>query len=159
MFLGTQVSTMAPRIHVAFDESAQATAALRHALSTYPNAEIHVLPVNDPREWISADAMGGGYYSEEAFEQTQESAKRVLEEADSIALEYGTDITTATEVGQTPAIIVRYAEEHDVEHVVLGSHGRRGLSRFLLGSIAERVARRAPGSVTIIREPHPEGET
>ena len=80
-------------------------------------------------------------------------------EANSIAREYGIDFTTATEVGQTVAVVIRYAEERDVGHSIHGSHGRRVLARFLLGSVAERVARRGPGSVTIIREHQPERET
>ena len=148
---------MAARILVALDESPQATAALRHALSIYTDAEIHVIHVNDPREWSGANGMG--YYSDEMYKQAQQSAERLLEEADSIAAEYDRDVTTDTTVGKASSAIVAYAEKHDVDHIVLGSHGRRGLSRFLLGSVAERVARRSPGSVTIIREPNPEGGT
>lgn len=142
---------MAQRILVAFDESPQAHAALRHTLATYPEAEIAVLHVNDPREWVYADAMGG-YYSEEAFERAQESADELLSEAEAMAEEYGKEITTAAEMGQTAHTITEYAEENDIGHIVLGSHGRTGLSRFLLGSVAETVARRSPVSVTIIRE-------
>ncbi|MFA9418444.1 universal stress protein [Natrinema sp. HArc-T2] len=145
---------MASRILVAFDESPQATAALHHALSTYTDAEIHVLHVSDPREWVSADGMDG-FYSETVYNQSQESAERLLEEATEVAEEYDTDLKTDTTVGTAASAIVRYAEEHDIDHIVLGSHGRRGLSRFLLGSVAERVVRRSPGSVTIIREEEP----
>ncbi|WP_114576262.1 universal stress protein [Saliphagus sp. LR7] len=149
---------MASRILVAFDESPQAEAALRHALSTYPDAEIHVLHVTDPREWTGG-GVDGGYYSEELYDQIQESAERLLERAESIAAEYDVAVTTASTDGRTSSAIVRYAEDHDVDHVVVGSHGRRGLARFLLGSVAERVARRSPGSVTIIREPDSKDET
>ncbi|WP_306060887.1 universal stress protein [Natronococcus wangiae] len=149
---------MAPRVLVAFDESPQAYAALRHALSTYPDAEVDVLHVNDPREWSSTVGMNG-FYSEEAYKRSQESAERLLDEATEIAREYDAEITTDTTVGKTSSAIVRYAEGNDVDHIVLGSHSRRGLSRFLLGSVAERVARRSPGSVTIIREEQPEQET
>ncbi|QLG49048.1 universal stress protein [Natrinema halophilum] len=146
---------MEPTILVAFDESPQATAALRHALSTYDDAEIHVLHVNDPREWSTGDGLDGFFYSEAAFEQSKESAESLLEEAEDIAQEYDTTVTTASQVGMVAETIVDYAEEHDIDHIVLGSHGRRGISRFLLGSVAERVARRSPGSVTIIREKNP----
>ncbi|MFD1562511.1 universal stress protein [Haloarchaeobius amylolyticus] len=149
---------MASRILVAFDESPQATAALHHALSTYTDAEIHVLHVRDPQEWVSADGLNG-FYSETAYTQSQESSERLLEEATKIAAEYNADLKTDTTVGTAAASIVRYAEDHDIDHIVLGSHGRRGLSRFLLGSVAERVARRSPGSVTIIREEQPADTT
>ncbi|WP_254768481.1 universal stress protein [Salinilacihabitans rarus] len=146
---------MATRILVAFDESSQSTAALRHALSTYPDAEVLVLHVNDPREWSTGDGMDGFYYSEEAFERSKESAERLLAEAEALAGEYDVEVETVAEIGRTAPTIIRCAEERDVDHVVLGSHGRRGLARFLLGSVAERVARRSPGSVTIVREEEP----
>jgi len=143
---------MTQRVLVAFDESPQAHAALRRTLTTYPEAEITVLHVNDPREWVYGDAMGGGYYSEEAFEKARESAEELLSEAKTLAEEYDRDVTTTTEMGQAATTIVTYAEENDIDHIVLGSHGRTGLSRFLLGSVAETVARRSPVSVTITRE-------
>jgi nucleotide-binding universal stress UspA family protein len=47
--------------------------------------------------------------------------------------------------------IVAYAEETDVDHIVVGSHGRSGLSRVLLGSTAEKVVRRSPVPVTVVK--------
>ena len=143
---------MARRILVAFDESPQAHAALRHVLTTYQSAAVTVLHVNDPREWVYADGMGGGYFSEGAFENAKESAAELMVEAEAIAEEHRGDVTTAIETGRTADTIVDYAEANEFDHIVLGSHGRTGLSRFLLGSVAETVARRAPVSVTIIRE-------
>lgn len=145
---------MPPQVLVAFDESPQAHAALRHALSSYAEAEISVIHVSDPREWVYGDAMGG-YYSEDAFERARESAEELLSEAEAIAAEYDEEITTAIELGQAANTIVEYAAANDVDHIVLGSHGRTGLSRFLLGSVAETVTRRSPVSVTIIREENP----
>jgi nucleotide-binding universal stress UspA family protein len=54
--------------------------------------------------------------------------------------------------GHAAKTIVRYAEENDVDHIVMGSTGRSGISRVLLGSVAESVTRRAPCSVVIVRE-------
>ncbi len=96
--------------------------------------------------------MGGGYYSDEAFEQAQASADELVADAERFARERDRDIEIATEVGRPASTIVEYAEAHDVDLVVVGSHGRTGLSRFLLGSVAEAVATRSPVSVTIIRE-------
>lgn len=141
---------MADRILVAFDESPQAHAALRYALSTFPEAEIVVLHVSDPREWVFGDAFGYGYYSKESFDRAHEEAEELLAEATALA-EDG-DVETVSVTGPVAGTIVSYAERNDVDHVVLGSHGRRGLTRFLLGSVAETVARRSPVSVTIVRE-------
>jgi nucleotide-binding universal stress UspA family protein len=79
---------MAATILVAFDESPQATAALHHALSTYDNATIRVLYVNDPWEWAGADGIDGVFYAEEAFERSQEVAEEMIATAEEIAREY-----------------------------------------------------------------------
>jgi len=142
---------MPRRILVAYDESPQAQAALEHALTGFPDAELVVLHVNNPSEWVYGDSMGA-YYSEDAFEQARESGERLLAGAEATAGEHDRTVETVLETGQTSGTIVDYAEEHGIDHVVIGSHGRTGLSRFLLGSVAERVARRSPTSVTIIRE-------
>ncbi len=47
--------------------------------------------------------------------------------------------------------IISYADEHDIDLIVMGTHGRRGLRRLLLGSVAEEVVRLAPCSVFTIR--------
>lgn len=47
--------------------------------------------------------------------------------------------------------LVEIAEDEDVDMVILGSHGRSGLSRAFLGSVAERVVRHAPCPVLVVR--------
>jgi nucleotide-binding universal stress UspA family protein len=47
--------------------------------------------------------------------------------------------------------IVRFARERPVDALVLGTHGRKGLPRLLLGSVAERVVREAPCAVVVVR--------
>jgi nucleotide-binding universal stress UspA family protein len=54
-------------------------------------------------------------------------------------------------VGRPFEEIVRYAKVHDVDLIVIGSHGRRGLSHLLLGSVAERVVRTAGCPVLTVR--------
>lgn len=142
---------MPNRLLVAYDESPQARAALQHAIETYPEATLVVMHVSDPREWVFGDDMGG-YYSEDAFDQAQASAEELLEGAAALAEEADVAVETVSEIGQPAHAITEYAEEHDIDHVVVGSHGRRGLSRFLLGSVAETIVRRAPASVTVIRD-------
>lgn len=47
--------------------------------------------------------------------------------------------------------IVRYVRDHDIDLIVIGSHGRTGLSHALMGSVAERVVRKAPCPVLTVR--------
>lgn len=143
---------MPENVLVAYDESPQATQALHHALSCFPVAHIMVLYVQDPTEWVYGNTVGGAYYSEEAFEDAQNQANELLARAEAVAEEHDIDIDVATEVGQPTQSIVQFAGDNDIDHIVIGSHGRRGLERFLLGSVAESVIKRSPVSVTIIRE-------
>lgn len=74
---------------------------------------------------------------------------------DSAAVQTGVErVTTELVAGTDPAAaIVDRASRPDVDLVVLGSHGRSGVSRWLLGSVAERVARYAPVPVMIVPAP------
>lgn len=136
---------------VGYDESEQARQALEHALERYPEATITAVHVNDPREWTMEGDEDGYQFMEGAYDRVDEAAESVLGEAEALAAEHDREVETAVLVGGPARQIVEYANEHGVDHIVLGSHGRRGVARFLLGSVSERVAERSPVSVTLIR--------
>lgn len=138
---------------VGYDESEQAERALRHALERYPEATVTAAHVTDPREWIAESDEDGLQFLEGAYDRATDGARDTLEAAESIAAEYGRDLRTESLVGGAARELVAFAAENDVDHIVLGSHGRRGVSRFLLGSVSEAVAKRSPVSVTMIRDP------
>lgn len=139
------------RTLVPIDGSEQSTDALEYALEHFGDSTIVCLNVIDPIEaGYTAQASVPGY-SREWFEQAQTSAEHLFEEARELADTYGVDIETATEVGRPSRTIVDYADEHDVDTIVMGSHGREGVSRILLGSVAETVMRRSTVPVTIVR--------
>ena len=52
--------------------------------------------------------------------------------------------------GDPAAELVRYAAAQHVQLIIIGTHGRRGVSRFLMGSVAERVLREAPCAVLVV---------
>lgn len=135
---------------VAMDDSDPGRAALKHALETYPDAAItvmHVLEVGVPL------AYGGEmtYNYDVLREAQEEDAEALLADAQAMADDHGKTITTKTVEGSPSRTIIQVAEDSDVDHIVVGSHGRTGVSRILLGSVAERIVRRAPVSVTVVR--------
>ncbi|NIB99895.1 universal stress protein [Halobacterium sp. R2-5] len=139
------------KILVPVDGSEQSKEALEYALEQFKDADITAINVIDPIEaGYTAQATVPGY-SEEWFEQAKESADELFEEAQETADEYGHGLDTTTEVGRPSRAIVDYADENDIDHIVMGSHGRSGVSRILLGSVAESVVRRSPVPVTIVR--------
>lgn len=142
---------MTEHVLVPHDGSPQAADALERALEEYPTATVTVLHVIDPSDTgYSAGAMLPDF-SEAWYEQAKEEAQAVFDEARERAADHEGGLETVRELGRPSRKIVEYAREHDVDHVIIGSHGRTGVSRILLGSVAETVARRSPVPVTIIR--------
>jgi len=66
----------------------------------------------------------------------------------------GVGTTTAVVDADTPVYehILAYADEHDADCIVMGTHGRTGLDRFVLGSVAERTLRESPVPVLTVHE-------
>src|SRR5262249_49264922 len=56
--------------------------------------------------------------------------------------------------GNPATEIVHYAEEHDVDLIVMGTHGRGFVAHVVMGSVAEKVVRTAPCPVLTVRDPH-----
>jgi len=85
------------------------------------------------------------------MKELQESAEQAL--AKRPGDEVSADVTVLREVRHgTPFLeIIRYAKEHDVDLIVMGTHGRSGLAHVLLGSVAEKVVRKAPCPVLTVR--------
>ena len=137
------------KVLIPIDGSAQSDRAVEHVAETLDPDEVVLLNVIDPVEagYSAAATMPG--YSEEWYENRKEEAKSLFSEAKT-HLE-GQGVTTTTEVGRPSRTIVSYVEDHDIDHVVMGSHGRSGVTRILLGSVAESVVRRSPIPVTIVR--------
>ncbi len=134
---------------VPFDGSPQASKALEHAVERHPDATITLLHVIDPIDaGYSAEAVLPSY-SEDWYESQRASANDLFDDARELTGR--DDLETDIEVGRPSRIIVEYAREHDIDQVVMGSHGRSGVSRILLGSVAETVVRRSPVPVTVVR--------
>ena len=141
---------------MAFDGSPLAERALRHALAIAPDARITVLDVIDLFEPDPGPPTGESDYeplmgSEAWYHRAEEASERRLAEARTIAEDADRSVTTVAEIGGPERVIVDYAEEEPVDHVVLGAHGRPDADRPVFGSVAETVARRATVPVTIVR--------
>lgn len=63
------------------------------------------------------------------------------------------DVRTAVEIGTPFVAVVRYARDHQIDLIVMGTHGRGAVKHLLLGSVAEQVVRQAPCPVLTVRNP------
>ncbi|MGM0606149.1 MAG: universal stress protein [Halobacteriota archaeon] len=140
------------RILVPIDGSPQSKTAFEHACETISPDEIVLLHVITPSTLYAHDG-GAGMYTEQLLESQREWAQTQFEEliSHAEALDVDATIETETDVGRPARIIVEYAADNDVDHIVMGSSGRDGAARILLGSVAETVVRRAPVPVTVVR--------
>jgi nucleotide-binding universal stress UspA family protein len=138
------------RILVPYDGSEQAKAALEYAEAEHSDDEIvllHVLDFIESGYNAAPEAALAGYW-DEWYDQAETSGKELLQKA---ANTVENDVETDLVVGRPSRAIIEYIDDNDIDAVVIGSHGRDGLSRILLGSVAETVVRRSPVPVTVVR--------
>ncbi|ADB63073.1 UspA domain protein (plasmid) [Haloterrigena turkmenica DSM 5511] len=149
---------MAQQLLVPVDGSPLSKRALEHAFEEYGDASVialHVLDPTDPGYSSPTDVDVRNeppHGSDEWYERASEEEEKIFDDARELASEYDGALDTETAIGEPAREIVDYAEENEIDHVVMGSHGRRGETRLLLGSVADMVVRRSPVSVTVIRD-------
>src|SRR6056297_578306 len=138
------------RTLVALDDSPQAQHALEYALSTYGDDEFVLVHVIDYSESITDPNRGGRGRLEGWYQKATEEADELFETAEELTDEHGVSVTTVVSDGKPVEGILDCADEHDVNQIVIGSHGRTGVGRVLLGSVAEQVVRRAECPTTVV---------
>lgn len=140
------------KILLAVDGSKFSDAAVQAVSKRERDTEVRVICVLEPPSLLATREMGG---FDPAFEMAWEKEKQVAAELVAGVAEglqsKGLRVTTAVELGDPSSKIVETAREWDADLIVLGSHGRRGLEHFLIGSVSETVVRHAPCSVEIVR--------
>jgi nucleotide-binding universal stress UspA family protein len=153
---------MYERILVPTDGSDVAEMAIDYALDlaeTY-GAEVHALYV------VDTDAMDLGLGTEQVeriragqFGEMDELEDRATEATRAVrerAADRGVDAVEHVAAGRPHVVIADYADDHDVDLVVMGSHGRAGVKRALLGSVTERVLRSSHRPILVVDEPRAE---
>jgi len=142
---------MGKRILVPVDGSEQAHRAFEFVAEEFGDAEVVLLHVINPAEAGYSAQASIPSFSEEWYESERAAAEELFSEI--AALADGTDLSTEREieVGKPIRAIVEFADENGVDQIVMGSHGRSGVTRILLGSVAEAVVRRSPVPVTVVR--------
>ena len=140
------------KILMGVDDSKFAGDVLRAVVTQFrtENTEVRVLHVLQP----SAPAppqMAPGYAPE--LDDQKKPARELVERIAKDLRSAGFKVDTTVEVGDIRETIIDRASDWGADLIVVGSHGRSGIQRFLLGSVAEFVARHAKCSVEIVRTP------
>ncbi len=144
------------KIVLAIDGSKFTEAAIRTVIEqSHPqDTEIQVLHVVEPPSLLVGREMGGYDRNLDVVweAETKRAEALVAKVADELRSK-GLKATTSVEQGDPQSMIIDAAAKWHADLIVIGSHGRKGLEHFLLGSVSEAVARHAGCSVEIVRIP------
>lgn len=135
-------------ILVPTDGSSAADRAVDHAidLARQYDARLHVLYVVDANAYSTIEA-GTDVVVSALQEEGESAVDAVARQASAEDIEVVTEIMTGT----VHRSIIDYGEDNDVDLIVMGTHGRRGLDRYLLGSVTEKVVRTSDIPVLTVR--------
>lgn len=141
---------MYERILVPIDGSDAASAAVDRALSLAElgDASLVFLSVVEPEPLLNAPQVPPSPSRDVLDEQTQDA----LDDAEAAAADAGVDCATAVESGVVHEVIGSYVDDEGVDLVAMGTHGRTGLDRLLIGSVTERTLRTSDVPVLTARE-------
>lgn len=140
---------------VATDFSADADQALDYAIALAIPLQARVTLLHA----ISAVFWGTGDVAmappTEYFDALETEAQQQIEQACTRVREAGLEGETIVVYGVPFECIITAARHHNIDLIVMGTHGRTGLRHVLLGSVAERVVRLAPCPVLVTRRTTP----
>uniref|UniRef100_A0A7C2NXA6 Universal stress protein n=1 Tax=Schlesneria paludicola TaxID=360056 RepID=A0A7C2NXA6_9PLAN len=124
------------------------------ALAEQFGAELHVLSVLQDVSLMSPDPNMPWVIPASSLEEVRKSLETALAKIPDPNWAAGKSVQRVIRVGAPYVEIIKYAEEQDVDVIVVGTQGRSGLSHLLLGSTAEKVVRKSPCPVLTV---HPKG--
>ena len=142
------------KILVPTDGSDTSKSAMQYAVELAKSfqAKIILVMVADDRY---LDWMGPAYFStsmlEEIEKNTLEQAKKGLTDFWPSSLDASENITTLVIKGNPVDEIIDFAKREDIDMIVMGTHGRTGVSHMMIGSVAEKVVRLSPCPVLTVK--------
>lgn len=139
-------------VAIATDFSPPSAEALECALALFPTAKPTVVHVyEDALHGLLASDKVTGPLAERHKQEMREHAEKSLAEFAEGPRARRPDLTTAVEIGAPEAGLKKYIEQSNPDLVVVGTLGRTGLRRAVIGSVAERLIGRLPCDVLAVR--------
>ncbi len=131
------------------NESETAGTGIDEALriATFTGGTVHGLHVFDTGEYETVTASDFSTSEGNQADRNEQPSTAVESRAEDMEV----SVETATTQGVPHKEILTYADEQDIDLIVMGTHGRTGLDHFLKGSVTERVIREATVPVLVVR--------
>lgn len=139
---------------VDYSESGDAAIAYAVSLAKDYGSELHLVHVYEPATVMADGGFGSAVLPPVSAEDLQVQEEKLA----SVRPDSSIKSCHKLLLGNPTDELVRYAKEAKCDLVVMGTHGRTGLGRLLMGSVAEGVLRRAPCPVLTVRQPSPESQ-
>ena len=138
------------KILIPTDNSQVSIEAARHGLeiAKLMNSKVYVIYVVDIMPFVGLPTEG---FWETMKEVLEEEGKEAFKKIEDMAKEIGIDITTEILEGSPAKEIVEYAEKKGVDLIVMGTSGKSGIDKLLLGSVAEKVSKKAQCPVLLVK--------
>jgi nucleotide-binding universal stress UspA family protein len=149
---------MYKRILVPIDGSPVAQRGFEHAIGLAKVCNASVVLLHVVEHYPAMVDIGSATTWQVISDDLRQYGQRVLDEAHRAATDAGVASEAQLEenaAGRVCDVIIDQAKEHRCDLVVMGTHGRRGLSHALIGSDAERVVRMSPVPVLLVRAAEP----
>ncbi len=121
------------------------------ALAEQFDAELHLLHVLQDLVAIVPEPGMAFPPPGDYMQELKDTAVGTMEKIPPAEWSKGRTVVRATREGAPFVEIIRYARENEIDLIVMGTHGRSGLAHVLLGSVAEKVVRKAPCPVLTVR--------
>ncbi len=147
---------MYPKILVPVDGSQASAAGLAEAIKIAKNQGSELRLVHVVNDLILDYGYGSGVYVDDAIEVLRKAGRNVLDAAEATTRREGIETTSAlleSVGGRAADVILAEAKTCSADLIVMGTHGRRGVARLVMGSDAEAVVRASSIPVLLVRGP------
>ena len=142
-------------ILVPTDFSKSGRAALKYAVTLADEfgSAVHLLHVVEP---MPPGVLMSRIPVEELRDGMKKNAEEQMAEVRGIWSEYNFPVTEVIKEGIPFVEIIKFAKDNDVDLIIMGTHGRGAIQHALMGSVAEKIVRKAPCPVLTVRDPEHE---
>lgn len=146
------------KIILAVDDSPHSQAALEFVRRAHWIKEARIVVLSAVPVVVNVPLLvevRGGTVDQEIQEINRRTAQELTSRCERQLKEAGLSTVAQVELGDPREVIVRVAEEQNADLIVVGSHGRSGFTKLLMGSVASHVVTHAPCNVCVVKRNGP----